>query len=144
MAASADAVIRDWFESLWNRGQESTIDRLLASDAVVHGLPSPETETLRGPAAFKPFYDTFRGLFPDIKVSIEQTIAQGEMVAAHCRVTGRYVGTAGGGAATGKAVEFWGICTVRVVDGKIVEGWNAFDFLGVYQQLGLLPGLPAL
>ena len=142
--ASADDVIRDWFDSLWNRGEEDTIDRLLAPHAVVHGLPAPETETLRGRAAFKPFYDAFRGMFPDVKVTIEETIAQGEMVAAHCRVTGHYDGTAGGGAAKGKPVDFWGICTVKVVNGKIVEGWNAFDFLGLYQQLGLLPPPPPL
>jgi len=39
-------------------------------------------------------------------------------------------------------MEFWGMCIARVRNGQIVEGWNSFDFLALYQQLGLLPQLP--
>src|SRR5919106_4832007 len=124
--------------------RSATASRDRCRSAFTVSIGPSETESLQGPDGFRPFYETFRRLFPDIKVTIERTIAQGDMVSAHCRVTGRYAGQGGGRAATGKAVEFWGICTVRVSDGKIVEAWNAFDFLGLYQQLGLLPASPAL
>ena len=42
-------------------------------------------------------------------------------------------------AATGKPVEFWGMCILRIRDGQIVEAWNTFDFLNFYQQLGMVP-----
>ena len=45
------------------------------------------------------------------------------------------------GKPTGKATEFWGMCIIRVRDGQIVEGWNNFDFLSLYQQLSMLPQL---
>ena len=37
---------------------------------------------------------------------------------------------------SGKEVRFSGICTVRIKDGRILEAWNHYDFLGMYQQLG--------
>jgi len=138
MATRADAVIREWFEHLWNQKREDTIDRLLAPGATVDGLPAP----IRGPEGFKPFYRAFRDAFPDIRVEVVRTITEGNMVAAHCQVTGRRAPDAGG--APGAPVEFWGMVIVRVDDGKIAEAWNSFDFLGLYQQLGLMPAAPAL
>jgi predicted ester cyclase len=46
-------------------------------------------------------------------------------------------------AATGRKIDFWGMCMVRVRDSHIVDGWNTFDFLTLYQQIGMLPQLPA-
>jgi hypothetical protein len=59
-------------------------------------------------------------------------------------VVARHVGDALGGPATHKGVDFWGITIARVRDGRIVEGWNCFDFLRMYQQLGWVkdPPLP--
>src|SRR5262245_56378733 len=143
MAASSETVIRTWFEELWNQGKEATIDRLLAVDATVHGLPAPDDQPVRGRDGFKEFYRSFRAAFPDIQVAVERTVTEGNFVTAHCRVTGRQLGDLPGAPASGKPVEFWGMVIVRVDNGQITEGWNSFDFLGLYQQLGLLPSLPA-
>jgi predicted ester cyclase len=126
-----ERVMREWFTKLWNEGQEDTIDRLMAPDCQVHGLGVP----IKGPAGFKPFYHQFRSAFPDIHVDIEQTLVDGNKVAAHCRVKGRHTGHTLGGAATDREVEFTGLVMARVVDGKVVECWNVFDFLGMYQQM---------
>ena len=67
---------------------------------------------------------------------MERTIVQGDTVAAHCHVVARHVGETLGGPATGKTVDFYGITIARVVGGKLVEGWNVFDFLRMYQQMG--------
>ena len=48
MALSPEAVTREWFDRLWNRGDEATIDRLLHADGVIHGLPTPDGQPLRG------------------------------------------------------------------------------------------------
>jgi len=141
MALRADEVIRTWFEQLWNQKREETIDRLLAPHGQVYGLPTPDHQPIRGPEGFKRFYATFCGTFPDIRVTVERTITEGSMVAAQCHVTGRHTGSALA-PASGRSIEFSGMVIVRVENGRIVEAWNSFDFLRLYQQMGLLPPLP--
>ena len=49
----------EWFEEVWNKSQINAIDRLLASDAVAHGLFDEHGQELRGPAGFRPFFLQF-------------------------------------------------------------------------------------
>ena len=142
MPVTPDALVRQWFEELWNQGKEDTIDRLMTPDTEVHGLPTPDGKPLRGPDAFKPFFRAFRGAFPDLRVTVVRTITEGDLVVAHCRTNGTHLHGTLGMAPTGKSVDFWGMCIVRTRDGKLIEGWNCFDFLTFYQQIGLLPALP--
>ena len=133
MAASAETVVRAWFDEVWNQGREASIDRLMAAEALIHDLPHAGGRSVRGPSGFKPFYRKFHTAFPDLRITVEHCVTQGDMVATRCRVTGN---------ASGKPVEFWGMTLTMVRNGQIVEGWNAFDFLSFYQQLGLMPRLP--
>jgi predicted ester cyclase len=64
------------------------------------------------------------------------------VVAAHCHVIGQHSGSSFGAEPTGQSVDFWGISIVRVEDGKIVEGWNCFDMLSMYQQIGWVANPP--
>jgi steroid delta-isomerase-like uncharacterized protein len=134
MSQSPEAVVREWFEQLWNRKKIDTIDRLFAPDGLAHGLAG---EVMRGPDAFRPFYQTFNAAFPDMHIEVLQTVAQGDMVVAHNRVTGIHTGASLGMAPTGRNVVFEGTSIARVVDDKIVESWNFYDFLSMYQQLGV-------
>jgi steroid delta-isomerase-like uncharacterized protein len=139
MSMQPDAVMRTWFDQVWCKGRESAIDTLMARDAVGHGLPGG---LMRGPTAFRQVFHTFRGAFPDIHISVERTISQGDLVVAHCRVTGTHQWNTLGFAATGKKVDFEGVTIARVVNGQFAEGWNFFDFLTMYQQLGVVPLTP--
>lgn len=136
MAGTPGEIVREWFEHLWNRGDESTIDRLLHTDGALHGLPSPDGLPLRGPAAFKPFYQSFRSAVPDIRIEMLQVIEQGDEVMAHYRVTGTHRGDGLGFPATQRRIDMHGISRGRVVAGKLYEGWNCVDFLTMYTQLG--------
>lgn len=142
MPDSPEAVIRRWFEELWTQGREETIDRLFAVDGIAHGLPTPDGSPIRGRDGFRPFYRTFRAAFPDIRVEVTQAVTQGDTVTVRCHVTGSHQGHDLGVNATGRNIDFWGMCMARVRDGAIVEGWNSFDFLTLYQQIGMLPQLP--
>ena len=133
-----DVVVREWFKQVWDEGDESAIDRLMAPDGVVHGLSGTGGPPLMGPTAFKPVFHTFREALGDLQIEVERTIVDGELCAAFCRVKGRHVGQALGGAPTDRPVEFCGMTIVRVRDGQLIEGWNVFDFLGMYQQIGWL------
>jgi steroid delta-isomerase-like uncharacterized protein len=128
-----DAVMRRWFEEVWNQSREAAIDELMASDAVAHGLgPQP----LRGSAAFKPFVRAFRQAFPDLQIEVLRTVTEGDLVVTHIHATGRHTGEGLGGAATSQPVAFDGMIIAQVQKGQIVQGWNCIDFLTMYQQLG--------
>jgi steroid delta-isomerase-like uncharacterized protein len=132
------AFMRRWFEEVWNKGREEAIDEMFADDGIAYGLADETGALLRGPNDFKPFFRNFRGAFPDIEVIVEDIIAEGDKVAARCRVRATHAGDSLGFAATKRPMEITGITFVRVRDGKIVEAWNNFDFMGMFQQLGAL------
>ena len=133
-----DVVIRRWFEEVWNRGREDAIDELFDEEGVAHGLADETGADLRGPVGFRPFFRRFREAFPEIEVVVEDTVSEGDKVAARCTVRGRHRGDTLGFKATDSPVEFEGICIVRISDGKIAEAWNNFDFMSMFQQLGAL------
>ena len=132
------ALVRRWFEEVWNKGREEAIDELFDEGGVAYGLADEKGSDLRGPVGFKPFFRRFREAFPEIEVVVEDTVSEGDKVAARCSVRGRHRGDSLGFKATDSPVEFDGICIVRVRDGKIVEAWNNFDFMTMFQQLNVL------
>ena len=134
-----DEVARRWFKEVWDEGREEAIDRLMAPDAVAHGLGAAP---IRGPEQFKPIFRMFREALGDLQIEVARTVVQDDLVAVHCCVRDQHVGNAFGGAPTQRPVEFWGVAIVRVRDGQLVEGWNTFDFLTMYQQLGWVPNPP--
>ena len=143
MPQAPDTMIREWFEQLWNQKREDTIDRLLAPHGLVHGLPTPDNQPLRGPAQFRPYYRQLRQAFPDLRVTVERTVLEGDLVAVHCRATGKHAGDGLGVPATGKDVDFQGMVFVRADGDRFVEAWNCFDFLTCYQQIGAIATIAA-
>jgi steroid delta-isomerase-like uncharacterized protein len=139
MATQPEAVIRAWFDEVWNQRQVDSIDRMFAADAVAYGLPSGP---MRGPDGFRPVFNAFCSAFPDIHFAVEQTITEGAQVAARCRVTGTHTGEGIGVPVTGKPVDFQGVVIATIIDGQFRGGWNIFDFLTMYQQLGVAPPAP--
>lgn len=132
------ALIQRWFEEVWNQGKVEVIDELLAEDGVVHGLVDASGSQVHGLQGFHNFHTQFRGAFPDINVSIDDVIAEGDKVVARCSVRGKHTGEHLGFEATNTPVQFEGVAIVRIKDGKIVEAWNHFDFLEMNKQLGVL------
>lgn len=134
-------LVHEWFEEVWNKRDSKTIDRLLDKDGVAHGIVDANGKEPRGPAEFKKFHQSFLKAFPDIVVSVEDTISEGDKIAARCIVRGKHEGDGLGIAATGKRTEFSGMCIVRIRDGKIIEAWNNFDFLKMHSDLGTVASL---
>jgi steroid delta-isomerase-like uncharacterized protein len=133
-----EALIRRWFEEVWNRGRADAIDEMFAEDGIAHGLSDESGSPLIGPAGFKKFHAKFREAFPDIVVTVEDTVSEGDKIAARCSVRAKHTGDSLGFAATNAPMEITGITIVRIEDGKIVEGWNNFDFMTMYKQLGAI------
>jgi steroid delta-isomerase-like uncharacterized protein len=125
-----------WFEEVWNKQRETAIDEMFAANGIAHGLTDENGKDLVGPAGFKPFWRKFKTAFPDVKIKVVDTVCEGDKVVVHCVVRGTHRGDTLGIAPKNKPVEFSGTVIVIVKNGKIAEGWNHFDFLGMYQQLG--------
>ena len=132
------ALIRRWFDEVWNKGRAEAIDEMFDEEGIAHGLADETGAPLRGPTGFKPFFHRFHDAFPEMEVVVEDTVSEGDKVAARCSIRGRHRGDTLGFKATDSPVEFDGICIVRIADGKIVEAWNNFDFMSMFQQLGAL------
>lgn len=138
-ALQPDAVMRTWFEEVWNQGREDSIDKLFSATATAHGLPGGPTQ---GPGAFRAVFKLFRGAFPDLHIDVEKTVVEGDFVTVMCRVTGTHTGPTLGFPPTGRHIDFNGMVLARVTNGQFQEGWNCFDFLTMYQQLGIVPPAP--
>lgn len=142
MKAEYKTFAHRWFNEVWNKGRAKAIDEMLAPDVVIHGLTDEHGNEIHSAAMFKLFFRSFRGAFPDIHITIEDTLTEGDRIAARCSVRGTHKGEGLGFAPTNQPIYFTGVCITRVVDGKIVESWNHFDFLTMYQQLGVIASLP--
>jgi steroid delta-isomerase-like uncharacterized protein len=138
MSEENKALIKRWFEEVWNQGNEKTIDELLVDDIVIHGLLDGSGNPVSGLQGFRDIHTQFRGALPDIKVSVDDVIAEGDKVVARCSVRGTHTGDHFGFAATNAPVQFGGVAIVQIKYGKFVEAWNYFDFLEMRKQLGVL------
>src|ERR1700730_9379072 len=137
MSEQNKALIRRWFEEVWNKGREDAIDEMFSENGIAYGLADSGPH-LRGPDGFKPFFRAFKNAFPDLEVIVEDVIGEGDKVVARCSVRGRHTGNDLGFDATHQPIEITGMTIVRIENGKIVEGWNNFDFMKLYQQLGAI------
>ena len=132
-------LLHQWFEEVWNKARIEAIDEMAAPDVIAHGLVDAQGNEITGREAFKGFWHQFRGVFPDVQIDVEDGLADGDKVMVRCTVRGTHSGSGIGVAPTGKKVAFTGLCIARVKDNQIVEAWNNFDFLSMYQQVGAVP-----
>ena len=113
------AIIRRWFEEVWNKGRLSAIDEMAAANVIGHGQAQHGVDI--GLKEFRPFVQRLRGAFPDIRIAIHATIEQGDNVVARWTASMTHTGEFLGIAATGRKVVVTGTTIVRILDGKIVE-----------------------
>ena len=126
------AVVRRWFETLWNERNAAVIDELLTADSVCHADDGP----IRGPDEFRARqYDPILAAFPDIRVSVDGLLREGDEVVVRWSATGRHTGEALGMKATRKTVTFRGMSWIRVKDGKFADGWQTSNIPEVLRQL---------
>ncbi len=127
-------------EEGWNQGKVAVFDERGASDLVYHDPAWPDVHNLED---YKRYVTQFRSAFPDLHMTIEDMIAEGDRVVVrwtmHGTHTGDIVRLAMHVPATGKQVTVMGITIDRFAGGKVVEIWMNTDTLGFYQQLGLIP-----
>jgi predicted ester cyclase len=81
-----------------------------------------------------------RNAFPDMKLTVEDQVAEGDKVVTRWRGEMTHTGELAGAAPTGRRVTITGITIDRLEDGQIVEAWRSMDTLGLLQGIGALGG----
>ena len=140
MSEENKALVRRWFDEVWNQGREATIEELFPTEGVAHGLGDSEADA-RGPAEFRPFVANIRSSIPDVHIDVDDILAEGDRVAVRITLKGTHSGMGLGVPPTEGKVSIQGIIIVRIVHGQIVEAWNSYDQLGLLRQIGVMPGL---
>ena len=131
-------IVRRYFEEIWDRGDLDVIDQLFSPDFVRHG-PAVEGGDVRGHEGLKQLVRLYRGSFPDLKVPIDEQIAEGDVVVTRWTAHGSHQGELLGTAPTGRRVTVPGMLMDRVAEGKIAEEWASYDALRMLQDLGAMP-----
>lgn len=126
------ALAHRFIEEVWNQGALEVVEELYAPDCLLNGRPM-------GAEGIKKFVSMFRAAFPDLHLTIEEQIVDGDRYVMRTRSQGTNQGSFMGIPPSGKVIDIGAISISRFENGKIVEEWEYNDGLGMYRQLGLLP-----
>jgi len=125
------AIFRRYIEEVWNRTNLELVDEIF-DRYLAHQPDGPTLE--RGPEDVKRFVGEFRVAFPDLRISIDDQIAEGDKVMVRATLRGTHQREFRGMAPTGKEIEERGFSLFRFSEeGKVVESWDSY-----YSQLSLL------
>src|SRR5215208_6001851 len=135
MSEENKALTRRSWEIVAKASVETLEDALkeVYADTIVMHEPAEE---VRGIEGLKQFVTMIRSALPDLRITLEDDIAEGEKVASRWRAQGTHQGELMGIAPTGNEVAITGLTIHRIEDGKIVEEWENWDALGLMQQIG--------
>ena len=121
MSEANKAVSERFYTEVWGQGNLAVVDDLVAENFIDHSLPPELPKTREG---FKMFAGMFLNAFPGMKITVEDTISEGDRVVTRWSAAGKHEGELIGIPATGKDVIVTGISIERFADGKIVEAWG--------------------
>ena len=128
------ALVKRFYEEVWNRGNVEVTSEVFADDYVRHDLRP--AQALPGPTGQAKIAADFRAAFPDLRMGLDLILGDGDLVAARWTTEGTNTGPWGGRPPTGKRARFSGVNIFRFRGRKVVELWNHRDDLGLMQQLG--------
>ena len=128
------ALIRRFYEEVWDQGNTDFAFEVFAEDYVRHDFRA--TEALPGPAGQKKIADDFRAAFPDLRVAVDLIVGEDDFVVGRWTATGTHLGSWAGVEPSGKRMTLSAANIFRFENGKVVEIWNHRDDLGLLEQLG--------
>ena len=134
MTEEIKKIVRKYFETVWNEGDPSAVDEILAEGYVAH--IANISSAIRGVEQFKQFITLFRALSPNLNFVVEDQLAEGDKVAT--RWTARNWGSGGSLplSSTGDEIAVTGITIHKVADGRLTESWDNWDAITAFQAMG--------
>jgi steroid delta-isomerase-like uncharacterized protein len=124
------------FASAFAAGDTAVLEEIVSAEFVDH-YPPPGQGSDR--QALIDAVAAFRTGFPDMEITVERQVAEGDLVAQCGMIKGTHNGAMMGVPATGKGAAFAWMDMYRIQDGEMVEVWHVEDIAGMLQQLGLTP-----
>lgn len=129
------AIVRKMLDVI-EQGTVAEIENIFAPNWVNHDPSLPPMQGLEGA---KMLVGLWSGGLSKTKVTIEDSVTEGDRVAVRFRIMGTNSGEMMGIPATGRLINVTATGIFRVVDGKVTDNWVNFDALGLMQQLGVVP-----
>jgi steroid delta-isomerase-like uncharacterized protein len=136
MATEENKALLRRFIEIWNTGNVAMADEFVNANLVDHSLPPGLPPGLAG---FKLLVSGFRAAFPDLRITIDDLMAQGDKAAARVTFRGTQQGEFQGIPATAKSFTMGAIGLLRFEAGEVVEHWATLDLLSLLTQLGVAP-----
>ncbi len=134
MSGENIVLLRRWFEQVWNQKRLAAIAEMASPDCVGHG--QAEHAVVIGLGQFEQFAQGLQAGFPDLNVEIDFAFEQGDKVVARWTATMTHTGPFLEIGPTGRHATVTGTTIVKIANGKIVEGWDNWDQLGLLVQIG--------
>ncbi len=136
MSTTNKALLRRFFEEIYNQGDLRVADEIVAVDYINH---NPLPGEAPGREGFKAFVAYLRRAFADLQFTIEDQVAEEDKVVTRITISGVQEGEFAGIPPSGKLVSVTAISIHRICDGQIQESWFNWDALGLVRQLGIPP-----
>jgi steroid delta-isomerase-like uncharacterized protein len=130
--AQNKALVRRYYEDMWNRWDFGLADELLGEAIEFRGSLGI---SVQGREGFREYMRSVRRAFPDFHNHIEDLIAEGDQVVARLTYTGTHHGEVFGIHRTGRQVSYAGVAIFRIAEGRITRGWVLGDVNGLVRQL---------
>jgi len=128
-------LMRRWFREVWNEGKTEAVHELMSPNGVARGSSTGGGD-IHGPDEFVRFVENIRAAFSNIDIKVEDAFGTADKVVVRWSAKMTHSGHGLGMPATGKPVLLSGITIARIVNGKILEGWDNWDQLGMLEQIG--------
>ena len=139
MSAENKAIVRRLYEEVWNQRKLEVVNELISPS---HALQGPNIfSSSVGPEAYKRQVSRFLEGYPDLRWTIENTIAEEDKVVACWTISGTHKGDFMGVPATNKKISVDGMTIHHIAGGKIMDSHTNWDALGMMQQLGAVPAV---
>lgn len=140
MSNENKAIIYRLIDEVWNQRKLDILDEIVAPDAVIHSPMIPDLN--RGPEGAKQYVRLFWAAFPDLHITTDDMVAEGDKVALRWSARGTHQGRLMGIEPTGRQMTITGQAIYQIAAGQIKDDWINADTLGMLQQLAVIPSFP--